>query len=163
MENGNYGNANTDFRKLTLEGVPFTMFDGYEFGLTGCGANALALLTGVHPLRVVKENKNRAHYSDGFMVRFLREHGIRAFKVTKCNLTGRTKNTDKFLYGCIGANNLILTCQLLQKNEASWFVYWNGVRYHNFDVDRVSFSSLLNFPLINAYVLYNSRWAKHKK
>ena len=160
MENGRYGNANTDFRKLVLEEVPFTMFDGYKFGLTGCGANALALLTGVHPLKVLKANKNRNHYSEGFMVRFLRKHGIRAFKVTKCNLTGRTKNTDQSLYGYIGPNNLLLTCQLLKRNEASWFVYWNGYLYHNFDVERAAFSSLLNFPLINTYVLHCPKWAK---
>jgi hypothetical protein len=158
MENGRYGNANTDFRKLTLARVPMVMFDVVRNSSVGCGASAAALLTGVSPAEIRKANKWKDHYSDKFLLTFLRKHGIRSFKVTKCNLTGRTKNEQGDLYGYIGPNNLVLTSQMVKKNEASWFVYWNGYQYHNFEVQLASFATILNFPIVTAYVLHNPKW-----
>ena len=159
MENGRYGRANTDFKKLTINKFPLCLFDYAQYGSTGCGANALSLLTGVNPRSILRMNEGRSHYGDKFMLAFLRKKGIRAFKLTKCNITGRTGDGD-FLSGLLSPNNLLLASQLIKKQEASWFVYWNNIQYHNFELGLATFSSLLNFPIVSAYVLYNQAWAK---
>jgi hypothetical protein len=155
MENGKYGSSNTKFTKLTLDRFDASMFDAIKYMRTGCGANALALLTGKHPARVSRLNKHRNHFSDRFMLAFLRKHGFKTFKITKCNLTSR--NTD-FEMGQLSDNHLMLMSQLLKPNEASWVVYWNGIQYHNFELSKANFWNLLNLPIISAYVLYKNEW-----
>lgn len=162
MENGSYGNANTDFRTLVVDRLPIHCFDSYRYSGVGCGANALALLTGINPLVIQSVNKGKAHYSDQFMRKYLRKFGISSYKMTKCNLTGRTNKEANELMGYIGPNNVMLASQLIKRNEASWFLYWNGTSYHNFDLDRANFATLLNFPIITSYVLYNAKWVSLK-
>ena len=159
MENGLYGNANTDFRKLTVRKLPLYLFDNGTYAGVGCGATVLGLLTGVNPYEICRSNKGKAHYGDRFIRDYLRKYEISSYKVTKCNLTSRAKRTDQELSAYIAPNNVLLTSQLLTKNEASWFVYWNGISYHNFELDRANFTALLNFPIISSYVLYNPKWA----
>lgn len=151
MENGKYGNSNTDFSKIAIDKFSATMFDVGRFSRVGCGANALALLTGVNPSKILSLNRNRNHFSDRFMLDFLRQRSFRAFRITKCNLTH--KNTD-YEMGQIADNHLLLASQLLKPNEASWVVYWGGIQYHNFELSKASFWSLLNLPIVSAYVLY---------
>ena len=159
MENGTYGNAITDFRKLTLKKFPASLYNPITFGMNGCGANALSLITGKHPAEIKAKNKHKDHFPDSFMVKYLRNNGVTPFKITKCNLTGRTKKEHSDLFGYITNDNLLLVSQLLKKNEASWGVYWGGLWFHNFELSRTDFMSLLNFPIVSAYCLYNPKWA----
>ena len=58
MENGTYGNANTDFSKLALDKFPATLFDSLVYSQAGCGANALGMLTGINPNKIKNLNSD---------------------------------------------------------------------------------------------------------
>jgi len=157
MENGKYTKKLVNFKKITLKKFTPCLYASPIYSMMGCGANTISLLTGVNPYQVVQENKNRSHYSDRFMLRQLKKHGITAKKITKCNLTAKNKNNLSYN---LKENHLLMISQLMKKNEASWMVYWNGICYHNFELTRADFWNILNFPIISAYCLYNPKWAK---
>ena len=147
----------TDFSKLILDKFPATLYDALSYSQEGCGANALAMLTGIHPSKIKKLNKNKNHFPDSFMLKFLRKHGFKIYKITKCNLSKR--NTGGNLNYQIKDNHLLLCSHLLKKNEATWVIYWNGIQYHNFELAKCDFWSLINFPISTAYVLYKDEWS----
>jgi hypothetical protein len=148
MENGTYGAGNTDFSKYRMEKFAAHIFDIGKYERAGCGATALSLITGVNPNKI----KRRPNYSDRIMLDFLRSHGFRAFRATKSNLTNQKLETFNYK---IRNENLVLYSQLMLRNEASWFVTWNGLTFHNFRVSQASFYDVMNFPILSAYVIYN--------
>jgi hypothetical protein len=126
----------------------------YLFGVSwrtrmGCGAGALALLTGIVPEVIAKKNGS-THYSDDFMLRFLRAHGFSTLQLTWCNVSvGESK---------IGNEHVLLLSQLFAKNEATWVVMHNELCYHNFDVYSATTLSFLNRPLLSAYLVIHPIW-----
>lgn len=154
MKNGHYSRKPTDFSKLTCNVFqPSFFFDGTN-RMSGCGPSALGLLTGVAPLAILEKNRWKPHCSDNFMVKFLRQHKWRVFEITKCNLTNTASRGE--YEGLLKPNHILLTSQLVLKNEASWFVYWNSIQYHNFDMTNATFSSLACFPILSAYILFKA-------
>jgi hypothetical protein len=115
----------------------------------GCGANALALLTGTVPDIIARQNGSN-HFSDEFMLRFLRARGFIAVQLTLCNVS--VAETD------IGAGHLLLVSQLYSKNEGTWCVIFNDTCFHNFAVYRLSTLAFLNRPLLSAYIVYHPEW-----
>jgi hypothetical protein len=149
METGSYHSRKIDWSKLRVTKVPMTFYSdiGYE---TGCGANAISLLTGVDPLRLQTKS---GHYPDKYMLKILKQHGIDAYKLTKSNLT----NTPNVVYK-LDDRNVILASQLLQKGTASWFVWYRKQIYHNFEVTKNNFYDLFNFPIVSLFCLYSKKW-----
>jgi hypothetical protein len=157
MENGTYGGGNTDFTNLVMDRFSAHLFDQKTYESVGCGANALALLTGENPKVFLKNNKRKSHYSDSFMIRNLRKYGYKVFKINKCNLTFRNKGNA--LYYSLNNNHLLLVSHLLKRNEATWIVHWNDIQYHNFELNKSTFWQIVNFPISTAYVLYKDEWS----
>jgi hypothetical protein len=83
---------------------------GRALTLCGCGATALATLTGIPPEIVAKRN-GRAHCSDHFMRRFLKEHGFGIVPLTFCNVSMVSTR--------LGDQHMLLISQLLRRNEAT--------------------------------------------
>lgn len=127
---------------------PF-LFSSPTHFLSGCGASALGLLTGIPPANFAVKNGD-GHFSDAYMLRSLRRHGFRVLRLTQCNLS---QNTAR-----VNSRHVLLLSQLFQENEATWLVLFNGVCYHNFDVYSLEALSFINKPLISAYVVIHSRW-----
>ncbi len=116
----------------------------------GCGASALALLTGVLPERIARENGD-PHYSDRFMLRFLRNRGFMATELTLCRISASTSS--------IGRNHVVLLSQLFRPCEATWGVIFNATTYfHNFEWYDVGALSLLNKPVMSAYLVVHPTW-----
>ncbi len=154
MEYGKYGAGNTKFDKLIVSKFPNFSFDFVKYGAVGCGATALAFITGESPFKIAQKVKNK-HYSDRFMLDFLRQHGISCFKVNRANLTN---SPNQLIEHKLQDNHVILYSKLISKKECSWFVSWNRYEWHNFRVTAANYYDLLNFPIESCYVLFKKEW-----
>ena len=147
MEKGSYTGRRVDFGKYAT-----SCFTPHLFGREwrrGCGACALALLTGETPEVIARKN-NSPHYSDEFMLRFLRARGFSVLPLTWCNLSASKLR--------INNEHVLLLCQLFTKNEATWLVMHNELCYHNFEVYTPTILSLLNKPVLSAYLVIHPKW-----
>jgi hypothetical protein len=149
MLNGKYKINQVDFSKLTSKKFSPHLYDILTHSTIGCGANALSLITGVPPHKFVKQNRRRNHYSDSFMIRNLRKSGFKVYTLNKCNLTNR-ETAVKYK---IQDNHILLMSQLFLKKEASWTVSWNSLMFHNFEVSRLDPFSIINCPIVSAYII----------
>ena len=151
METGNYKHF-PKWSKYEVDTLPLHIFDSTKYSNSGCGASALSLITGDNPDKISHINRNR-HYSDEFLLKYLRRHGIKCIKMTKCNLTNQ-KTWDYPLTN----RHVILMSQLIKRNEGTWKIIYQGLSYHNFEPATSSFSSILNNPICSSYVLFKPEW-----
>lgn len=152
MKTSTYGKGNTKFSKLGMSRFPMTIWDSLTYGRFGCGATALALITGSNPRDI---NVRNAHYSDNFMVKFLRKNKFSVYEVNKANLS----NKKTWSYS-LQSNHLILFSSLILKKEASWFVLFNDILFHNFEIRKMTYQDTINFPIDSMYVIYNKKWGE---
>ena len=125
------------------------LFCGSFRAALGCGAAALALITGVAPEIIATENGD-AHYSDRFVVRFLRTRNFRALRLTP-DLVTRSKSP-------IGSDHVLLISQLFRHGEGTWGVVFQDFYYHNFGAYTLSALSFLNKPILSAYLVIHPKW-----
>lgn len=149
MEKGTYSGRRVDFSRYATTCFTPTLFGRPEYALAGCGASALALLTGIPPANFITKNK---HYSDGFMLRSLRQRGFHTVRLTQCNVSKHSKGISDL--------HVILVSQLFRQNEATWVVVFNRSCYHNFSVYSLEALSFLNKPILSAYVLSHQKWQR---
>lgn len=153
MKHGNYGPGNTDFEKLTVSKFPVCLWDSIIYQHTGCGATALGLITGKNPRKIATQNGKR-HYSDRFMVDFLRKNNVSVFEVNRANLSNDKEWRHKIL-----DNHIVLYSAMTAKGECSWFVtYGNGLLFHNCNITKCSYLDFINFPIDSCYVLFKKSW-----
>jgi len=115
----------------------------------GCGASALALITGVAPEIIASQNGG-AHYSDFFMTRFLRVRSFRTLRLTP-RMISCAKNK-------IGPDHVLLVSQLFRRDEGTWGVVFQDFYYHNFEGYVLSSLAFLNKPILSAYVVFHPKW-----
>jgi hypothetical protein len=149
VEKGYYKGRRVDFSKFAASCFNPFLFAGSARSRLGCGASALALLTGTAPEAIIAK-KRGTHYSDDFMMRFLRGKGFRVLLLTLCNLSSATAN--------IGAAHVLLISQLFRKNEGTWGVIFNGLYYHNFESYLLETLCFINKPILSAYLVAHPRW-----
>jgi hypothetical protein len=152
VEKGSYRGRRADFSNYAASFFNPYLFSGTARSVIGCGASALALLTGAAPEGIAKINR-RAHYSDGFMVRFLRDRKFSVLQLTLCNLSAATPK--------IGTSHVLLLSQLFRPNEGTWGVIFNGTYYHNFQSYSLDALSFLNKPILSAYLVVHPKWRAH--
>lgn len=151
MKFGTYGGGNTKFNKLALNKCKLTFWDSLTYGKAGCGATALGLLTGNDPFEIRGQRK---HFSDRFMVDYLRKNGFSVYEVNRANLSNKKEWGHS-----IQDNNLLLFSMLIQKKECSWMVmYGDSMLVHNFQVMKANYLDFLNFPVDSMYVLFKKGW-----
>ena len=86
------------------------------------------------------------------MLRFLRERGFSLHKIT----------TDLVINGGRITNaHVVLISQLLRKGEGTWGVLFGGIFWHNFDIYAVNGLSLLNQPLLTAYIVAHPKYRQY--
>jgi hypothetical protein len=151
MEAGNYKHY-PKWSKYEVDMLPLYMYNPTTYGNYGCGSTALSIITGINPVKIQIANKNR-HYSDEFMLKYLRQHKIKCIKMTKCNLT----NQKDWQYP-INARHVLLVSQLVKKAEATWKIIYQGISHHNFLPSTFSVTSMLNNPVCSSYVLFKPEW-----
>lgn len=148
MDKGSYRGRRVNFASYAVSYFNPYLFSDPVRAQMGCGACALALITGSLPEFISKNGKS--HFSDAFMVRFLRKKGYSVLRLTLCNLSvGGSK---------IGRQHVILLSQLLMKNEGTWGVIYDGLYYHNSASYALNALSFLNRPILSAYLVSHPRW-----
>ena len=155
METGNY-NDYRKWSKYIVTKFPMYLFDRDLYETVGCGANALAMLTGDNPWLIRENNLYNDNYSDEFMLKYLRCNKIKCIKLTKCNLTNR-KN-DNVIACNITDKHVVLMSQLIKKAEATWVVNFAGLSWHNYSASTVSYLDMISHPVVSAYVLFSPDW-----
>jgi hypothetical protein len=124
---------------------------------SGCGANTLALLTGVHPHKISNSNKeDQRDWKDRFMVRFLMERSFRVMKVDIKNLV----MSNEYLSTPLQDEHVVMASHRLGRKEASWIVIHGGLFYHNFCIHKLGGLELINHPILTAYVVNHRRWLR---
>ena len=161
METGNY-NDHKNWEKYEVSRFPLHLYYHTDFESVGCGANALALITGDNPFKIRRLNKYRSDYTDAFMLKYLRQHKIKCLKLTKSNITNKKNNSGRISYD-ITSKHVILISQLLSKAEASWFVIYDDLKFHNFSPATFTGLGMLNCPISSAYCLFNPQWSTSTK
>lgn len=149
MQKGNYTGRPVNFTSYVASCFTPHLFAGPLANGIGCGASALALLTGVLPALIASRNGSR-HYSDKFMLGHLHERGFTVLPLTQCNVTASTSE--------IGNQHVVLLSQLFRRNEATWGVIFNERYFHNFETYALDALSMLNKPVLSAYLVFHPRW-----
>ncbi len=152
METGLYKKKATDWETFTVDFFAPHLF----FRSGGCGANALSLITGIPPNKIKNTNvKNKEHWKDSFMIKFLKNRGYSVQPVTKCEVTNEI---GMYAPDNINDQHVILLSQLMGKNIASWTVVHNKLWYHNFQTCSFTGLTSLNSPTLTVYVVYHPKW-----
>jgi len=146
--------ARKKWHALNLQPFVVSVFTPHLFSATedlaqGCGASTLALLTGVAPNRIASQN-GRPHYSDRFMLRFLRARKFRVLRLTPDKLV---RAEDR-----VRPDHVLLISQLFQPGEGTWGVVFGHLFYHNFIAYSLSKFAFLNKPILSAYLVIHPRW-----
>ena len=118
--------------------------------LAGCGATALSLLTGNGALRIGVRKKD---WDSGYMARYLRRRGFSVARLTLRNLTNFGSMENPIMRG-----HVILARIKVTRGEASWVVIHNGMVYHNFEITELKPYSMLNHPVMEAFLVCHPRW-----
>lgn len=153
MLKGKYKGKSVNYDSLrTYLFIPH-LYDPALYGRAGCGATALSLLTGKHPWDIQDLNKRREHYSDRFMLKYLKDHRFDIQPITQ-------KGVTNYRYVCypITKEHVLLVSQLMAKREATWIVYHRGIGYHNFVPGSTELLDFVNKPILTAYILTHPTW-----
>lgn len=149
MRSGTYRSKPIDFTKFEAgRFVPF-LFERQTFEQFGCGYCAMALLTGISPIRLRAQFKEN-HVSDKRIVRFLQDNEFSIVELTKANVTQT--------FAPLKSYHVILFSQLLLKGEATWCVLHDGFCYHNFDIRLIKSLEFVNRPLLSMYLVWHPRY-----
>jgi hypothetical protein len=125
------------------------LYGGSARSALGCGATALAMLTGELPERISLQNR-KAHFSDGFMLRFLRARGFRTLRLTPA-LIVQAKAP-------IRPDHVLLVSQLFQRGEGTWGIVFGGMYYHNCETYHLSTFSFMNKLILSAFLVLHPKW-----
>lgn len=153
---GKYRRKPIDFSKFRVSRFApylFTECSG------GCGANALALITGVHPEKIHNTNKeNESDWRDSFMLAFLRHRKYNVIPLTMCSASQKAAFADS-----IDEKHVMLTSQLIDKKLASWQVIFDNYVFHNFGISGLKSREFINNPIMTAYIVFHHHWRIKKK
>ena len=156
MDKGFYTDKKIDLKKFDITKFNPTFFDEQIYAIAGCGCNLIALLTGINPYKIRKDNKNKNHYSDSFVIDYLKRFKFKIHKITQCEVSN---NTSDFLLNTVKPYNIIICCQLVKKNECTWSCIWNGqFSIHNFSINRINPLEFINRPPQSCYLIVHPKW-----
>lgn len=149
MDKGTYTRRRVDFSKYAVAFFNPFLFAGASRAACGCGAAALATVTGILPERIAARN-GRRHYADRFIRKVLSDQGFTIVPLNLCRVSAAKTR--------VGNSNVVILSQLFRRNEATWGIIFNSAYYHNFQVYNLEALSLLNRPVLTAYVLWHPKW-----
>ena len=151
MKKSRHTGRRVDFKRYAASCFTPHLFTSPLQRTIGCGATALGLLTGIPPEEIAAKKRGE-HYSDNFMLKFLRSHGFRTLELNSSNVSAdRSK---------IGDSHVLLISQFWSSrlNEGTWIVLHNGLCFHNCDVYSLESLSFLKKPLLSVFLVLHPRW-----
>jgi hypothetical protein len=148
METGSY-HRRLDFDSFVSDKFVAHISTGSDI-LAGCGATALSLLTGDRALHIGIRKRD---WDSGYMARYLRRRGFRVARLTLRNLTNFGTVESPITRG-----HVVLARIKFLRGEASWIIIHNGMVYHNFEITELKPYSMLNHPVMEAFLVSHPSW-----
>jgi hypothetical protein len=147
--------SNINFSNWEAKKVVLHHYDSTMFSLYGCGACALALLTGISPKTLYLQNSfDNPNWPIDKVLRILRDE---FFEIQEITNEGVKKNkTDIDMP--ISSYHPILTVQKMTKSETSFQFIYNNLVYHNFETRPLKPMEFLNNPIVKAYLIIKDEW-----
>ncbi len=131
----------------------FTLFDKDRFAYAGCGQNMLATICNKHnPFQIRELNQGKESCSDYFVLKYLRQNNFKYIKLTKCLLSDNKKE-ENLIYPKITDKMILVTSQLLKRNECSWFCSFSSYTIHNQAIIKIQPLDFLSYPIDTAYLI----------
>lgn len=153
MKIGSYKEKKINFNEWEVSKLPITLWNKNDYAHVGCGYNLLAsLVNKERPYRIRDINQRRVSCEKRFFLSYLRKNGFKVLELSKCNLSNKKKEVLT-LMGDVNARHVLVTTQLLKKNEASYFLSHDNWVYHNNHIYRQEFLDLINFPIHEAFLV----------
>lgn len=148
-----------DFEKLGTYCFTPSIYSKDLFSLYGCGSLAAAFICGDKPQDILKANRNRPHFSEKFMVNYLKKKKYKVVPLFK-NVY-KNKKFDQFVER-IKPYHVILASIRLDERNASWVVINNSLIWHNMTAIKLKELDTFNYPIIDCYVVFHKKWLKGK-
>lgn len=117
----------------------------------GCGATALALLTGIHPAFIPRPRKG--DWTERIVTKYLKDKDFRVLRMTLNNITPKNE-----LLHPVGRTHVSLLRLKFMKNEASWIVVHNSMVFHNFEITELEAYEFINHPILAGFLLWHEDW-----
>ena len=125
-----------------------------------CGSAAIRILTGLSSIYIDESLPgNRLHWTDTSICRFLKSAGYTVLPVTKFGVTFEYYRTFEKIRPMIRLNHVILSSQLVCKDEASWFVVHKNAVWHDMRRSRLNPLHFVYFPIQSIFVVWHPEWA----
>lgn len=156
MEIGSYKSKQIDFTSFHCTKFVPHLYDPSLYNV-GCGASALSLITGIPPFDALKLLKNKVDVQDKAIIKLLKTCNFKVARINKSAVTNFS-----YLASPIKPYHVILISCLLFKGEASWFVLWQNIMYHNFEPKNLSKLEFLNSPIVSCYLITHSSWKNNQ-
>lgn len=119
-----------------------------------CGTTILSLITGLNPGKIEScLPKGRSHWSDTSITDFLQKRNYKTIQLTRLLVT----NTYWENYP-IHRDHVLILNVLMDKEEASYFLLFDNVLYHNFSSVHFNNYFFINKPLQSAILVWHKKW-----
>ncbi|MEK6881024.1 MAG: hypothetical protein AABY22_15505 [Nanoarchaeota archaeon] len=148
-----------DFEKLGTYCFTPSIYSKDIFSLYGCGSLATAFICGDNPSKILKANRNRSHFSEKFIVNYLKKKNYQVIPLLK-NVY-KNKKFETFTER-VKDYHVILASIRLDERQASWIVINNGLIWHNMEASKLKELDAFNFPIIDCYIVFHPKWTKGK-
>jgi hypothetical protein len=153
MELGRYKKKPLDFKKYIVSRPRLTFFDKL-YNVFGCGPCAVSALTGISPDKISKINKDKDHFSDKLMIKFLESQKFQVIPLTVAELSN-----SMYVENNLTRNHLLLLSQMYTKNNASWTIILNNEYIiHNFEINKLFVDEFIQRPILTSYLLFKKSW-----
>jgi hypothetical protein len=151
MRQGSY-HRRVDFDAFRVRKFVAHVFSPH-YGIKGCGATALALLTGVNPIDIPYPPGNGDDWTKHYVYSFLRKKQFDIAELTMRNVTNFSHPRSP-----VSGQHVILASIKFIKGEASWVVVHNRTLYHNFEIATFTPYELINHPIMTAALIKHRTW-----
>lgn len=135
-------------------------FTSLENTCETCGSAALSLITNKRASLIdTYRPKNQKHWSSNAVVIFLRNKHFRVVEVTKLGLTSEPAEIFEEIKPKISPYHVLLTNQLVCKDEATWFLIHKNKVWHNMKETPLNPLHFIQFPIQTIYVVWKKEWS----
>lgn len=123
----------------------------------GCGTSALSMLTGISP-KIIDRNLPLSvdYWSDRRMKAFLRDHGYFVTEITVSRVCAKTWSCNQL----ITPKHVLLAGQNIYRDEGTWSIIHQGLRYHNFEMEYLNPLEFVNNPTDTLYAISHKKWER---
>ncbi len=153
MKTGVYTKKKINFKDWEVDKFPLTFWNKHSYLYAGCGFNALATIVGKeNPYAIRALSKDKDSCVKKFFFKYLKSNGFKVLELTKCHLSNKKKEVST-LIGELNSKHILVTTQILKRNECSYFVNSFSMTIHNQIIYSTDILDFVNFPIYEAFLI----------